>query len=345
MKINSEILEYIDGDDYSPLFISGDSKIVLRNLPKNSIDCVITSPPYWAKRKYSNGGIGLEPTPEKYIENLLEITKEIHSVLKPTGSFWLNLGDSYFNKELLGIPWKVAFAMMGEQGWILRNSIIWNKHKGGMNATKDRFGGVHENLFFFVKRKKGYFFDDDAIRYKPRKVKITNGAVVSATGVSGVRYKRQIELSTDLSEIERKNAFKELDKVLQKIEKEEISDFRMIIRNQQRATHSDSEELSGRAKQLKEKGFYFLFYNPNGTMPGDVWDVIPEDTQNRKKHYAVFPEDLCKTPILSTCPKGGIVLDPFCGTGTSMKVAFNYKRKSIGIDLADDYIELAKERL
>ena len=80
-------------------------------------------------------------------------------------------------------------------------------------------------------------------------------------------------------------------------------------------------------------------------MPGDVWDIVPEDTQNRKKHYAVFPEDLCKTPILSTCPQDGVVLDPFCGTGTSMKVASTYKRKSIGIDLADDYIELAKERL
>lgn len=345
MRIRSKILEYLNGDDHYPLFLSGDSKVMLQDIPKNSIDCVITSPPYWAKRQYSNGGIGLESTPEKYIENLLNITQEIHGILKPTGSFWLNLGDSYSNKELLGIPWKVAFAMMNEQGWILRNSIIWNKHKGGMNATKDRFGSVHENLFFFVKRKKDYFFDDDAIRYNARKAKITNGAVVSATGVSGVRYKRQIELSTDLSEAEKKNAFEELNKVLQKIERGEISDFRMIIRHQQRATHSDSEKLSGRAKQLKDKGFYFLFYNPNGTMPGDVWDVIPEDTQNREKHYAVFPEDLCKTPILSTCPKDGVVLDPFCGTGTSMKVAFTYKRKSIGIDLADDYIELAKERL
>lgn len=95
----------------------------------------------------------MEATSEEYIENLLRIIKEIYAVLKPTGSFWLNLGDSYHNKELLGIPWKVAFAMMNEQGWILRNSIIWNKHKGGMNATKDRFANIHENLFFCETKK------------------------------------------------------------------------------------------------------------------------------------------------------------------------------------------------
>lgn len=78
-------------------------------------------------------------------------------------------------------------------------------------------------------------------------------------------------------------------------------------------------------------------------MPGDVWDIVPEDTQNRKKHYAVFPEDLCKTPILSTCPQDGVVLDPILWNGYFNEVASTYKRKSIGIDLADDYIELAKE--
>lgn len=265
--------------------------------------------------------------------------------MKLTGSFWLNIGDSYSNKKLLGIPWRVSLRMMEEQGWILRNSIIWNKHKGGLNATKDRFGSVHENLFYFVKTHTKYYFNHMAIRSEPRKAKVENGAVISATGVSGIRYKRQIELSTSLSAKEKQNAFVELNNVLQRIEKGELSDFRMIIRNQQRTTHSDSEIVSGRAKQLKEQGFYFLFYNPNGTIPSDVWDIIPEDTQNREKHFAAFPEDLCKIPILSTCPEQGIVLDPFCGTGTSMKVAYYLGRKSVGIDLSKEYIELAKNRL
>src|SRR5207237_5674535 len=90
-----------------------------------------------------------------------------------------------------------------------------------------------------------------------------------------------------------------------------LSDFRMIIRGQQRVTHSDSDRVSGRAREISEKGFYFLKYDPNGSKPGDVWDILPEDTQKRKLHFAPFPEDLCRIPIRATCPKGGIALDPF----------------------------------
>ena len=137
----------------------------------------------------------------------------------------------------------------------------------------------------------------------------------------------------------------QLEGVLDRIKHGEISDFRMVIRNEQRTTHSDSTKLSGRAKELKDKGFYFLFYNPKGTMPGDVWDIIPEDTQHRKMHYAPYPEELCVIPIKSTCPKDGVVLDPFSGTGTTMKVAYELGRRSVGIDLSNEYIKLAKQRI
>ncbi len=316
---------------------------MLRSMSDNSIDCCITSPPYWQKRQYEGGGIGLEDLYSDYLDNLFGIIKEVKRVLKPTGAFWLNIGDSYFNKSLVGIPWRIAL-MMIDDGWILRNDIIWSKHKGGMNPNKDRFGSVSEDFFFFVKNEK-YYFDADAVRSKPRQAKVRNGAVVSATGVSGIRYRRQIELSTSLTEDEKKDARKRLDEVLDMIKDGTVSDFRMVIRNEQRTTHSDSTRLSGRAKELKEKGFYFLFYNPKGTMPGDVWDIIPEDTQRRKTHFAPYPEELCMIPIKSTCPSDGIVLDPFSGTGTTMKVAYELGRKSIGIDLSKEYIKLAKERI
>lgn len=337
------VSEYINTNGIFPLFIQGNSLEVLSRISDNSVDCCITSPPYWQKRQYENGGIGLEASPQEYIESLYEIIREVKRVLKPCGSFWLNIGDSYYNKSLQGIPWRVALRMI-DDGWILRNNVIWNKHKGGINPNPDRFGSVFENFFFFVKSEK-YYFDADSIRSKPRQAVVKNGAVVSATGVSGIRYKRQIELSTSLTNEEKKNALSQLDIVLGRIKSGEISDFRMVIRNEQRTTHSDSTKLSGRAKELKDKGFYFLFYNPQGTLPNDVWDIIPEDSQHRKMHFAPYPEELCVIPIKSTCPKDGVVLDPFSGTGTTMKVAYELGRKSVGIDLSNEYIKLAKQRI
>ena len=285
----------------------------------------------------------MESTPQEYIDCLFEIIREVKRVLKPSGSFWLNIGDSYKNKSLQGIPWRIALKMI-DDGWILRNNVIWNKHKGGLTPNKDRFGSIFEDFFFFVKNEK-YYFDADSIRAKSRQAIVRNGAVISATGVSGIRYRRQIELSTSLTETEKENAIMQLENVLNRIRRGELSDFRMVIRNEQRTTHSDSKRMSGRAKELAENGFYFLFYNPKGTMPNDVWDIIPEDSQHRKLHFAPYPEELCIIPIKSTCPANGIVLDPFSGTGTTMKVAFELGRKSIGIDISNEYIKLAKNRI
>lgn len=326
------------------MLFHGDALAILKALPKDAIDCVMTSPPYWRKREYADGGLGLETDHRDYVRDLARICEELRRVLKPEGSFWLNIGDSYENKGLVGIPWRVAFELIDRQGWILRNSVIWNKVKSGMDNTKDRLGSTHEDVFHFVKVAKGYYYNADAIRRKPREAKIVNGAVVSATGVSGVRYRRQIELSTALTEEEKAAAVRALEKTLTDVASGKFADFRMIIRAQQRATHSDSEMLSGRAKELRDKGFYFLRYHPKGSKPSDVWDIIPEDTQRRRTHFAPYPVDLCRIPILATCPESGIVLDPFCGTGTTLLAARNMGRRSVGIDISADYIEIASER-
>lgn len=336
------IQAYSHSEQKHPLFWCGDALSILRTLSDKSIDFCMTSPPYWNQREYDNGGIGLENDYQSYISSLLEIFTEIYRVLKDTGSFWLNMGDSYKNKALLGLPWRVALKMMDEQQWILRNDVIWNKIKG-IDNSKDKLRPIHEYIFHFVKQKQ-YYYDINAIRTKAREAKIKNGAIVSATGVTGVKYRRQIELSTALNDEEKKNARVALDETLQRLEKGKISDFRMVIRKQHRTTHSNSRRLSGRAKELVDKGFYFLFYHPDGSKPGDVWEIIPEDTSKRGKHYAAYPEDLCRIPILATCPPDGIVLDPFCGTGTTNLVAFQLGRQSIGIDISQDYIDYAQQR-
>ena len=336
--------EYVEKERVSPIFFLGDAVSVLREIPRESIDLCMTSPPYWGKREYENGGIGLEPDSAEYIAKLSEVFIEVQRILKPTGSFWLNLGDVYHKKSLLGMPWRVALHLIDNQGWILRNSVIWNKVKGGPDNTKDRLRNIHENVFHFVKSSKGYYYNTDAIRTTPKKAKVVNGSVVSATGVTGVRYKRQIELSSDLSPSEKVAAFEGLQSMLAQIERGEIADFRMIIRGRQRTTHSSSGKVSGRARELEEKGFYFLRYHPKGAKPSDVWEIIPEDTQGRRLHFAAYPEDICRIPILATCPKGGIVLDPFSGTGTTMLVSSRLGRKSIGIDISADYLVEAHDR-
>lgn len=304
----------------------------------------MTSPPYWGQRQYDTECTGGEATYHEYVSNLLRVFAEVRRVLKPTGSFWLNIGDVYVDKQLLGLPWRVALAMTDREHWTLRNSVIWNKVKGGPDNSKDKLRNVHEHIFHFVKHPKGYFYDADAIRNAPRSARVVNGSVVSATGVRGVRYGRQIELSTMLNEEERRAACAALDAVLREVQEGKLADFRMIIRGVQRATHSDAEGISGRARELQQRGFYFLKYHPNGAKPKDIWDIIPEDTQKRAGHFAPYPEDLCRIPLLATCPEGGIALDPFCGTGTTMVVAQKLNRKSIGIDKSEGYIRMAEGR-
>lgn len=337
------LINYLRSKDKEPLFIVGDSLKTLASFPPDCVDFCMTSPPYWGQRAYSSGGMGLETTHVEYLENLLAVVAEVKRVLKPTGSFWLNIGDAYQHKSLLGIPWRVALAMTDRQGWSLRNSVIWNKVKGGPDNAQDKLRNIHEYVFHFVKSDR-YFYDADAVRHKPGQAKVVNGAVVSATGVSGVRYRRQIELSTVLSKAEKEAAFSALDSILDEVRLGKLADFRMIIRGQQRATHSDSEQVSGRARELAERGFYFLKYHPEGAKPSDVWDILPEDTQKRELHFAPYPEDLCRIPILATCPTGGVVLDPFAGTGTTNLVAFQLGRKSIGLEIAHEYIRVAQDR-
>ncbi len=331
-------------DRPEPLFLLGDAAETLRLFPGDSVDCVVTSPPYFGHRRYAGGGIGAEGDWRDYVAALGAVTAELLPVLKPTGSLWLNLGDTYRGKRQLGIPWRVAFHLTDEQGWTLRNSVVWHKVKGGPDTSRDKLRNVHELLFHFVRRPRGYHYDADAVRRAPRAARVENGAVVSATGVRGVRYRRQIELSTSLDELEKAAALAALDDTLGEVRDGRLADFRMVIRGRQRTTHSDVGAVSGRARELEDRGFCFLRYHPGGSKPGDVWDILPEDTQGRGLHFAPFPADLCRIPILATCPADGVVLDPFCGTGTAMLVAAQLGRRSIGIDLAEEYLALARER-
>jgi len=338
------VVDHLGSGDTAPLFLEGDAVEVLADVPDASVDVVMTSPPYWGHREYAAPGMGLETDRDGYLTRLLAVCLSLRRVLKPTGSFWLNLGDTYRDKGLQLIPWRVALALVDDQGWVLRNHVVWNKVKGGPDNARDKLRNLHEPLLHLVKDPAGFHYDVDAIRSAPGRTKVVNGRTVSATGVSGVRYRRRIELSTALEDDEKQAALRALDGMLTAVEQGELSDFRMVVRGSQRVTHSDSERVSGRAKELRDRGFYFLRYHPRGAKPSDVWEIMPEDTHGRDGHFAAYPTDLCRIPLLATCPEGGVVLDPFCGTGTTNLVARQLGLSSIGIDLAAEYLASARRR-
>ncbi|MDQ3748004.1 MAG: site-specific DNA-methyltransferase [Acidobacteriota bacterium] len=350
--------------------ICGDALEQVKRLESASIDCCISSPPYWNLRNYNfDGQWGLEPTFNEYLEKLWSLMDEVWRVLKPTGTAWINLGDTYgtqsgamrdgkfgakntnnqafiqpksIHKSLLLIPHRFAIGC-SERGWILRNDIIWSKRNAMPESVTDRFSKKHEYFFFMAKQAK-YYFDLNAVRcesIKPPKP------------------------------------------------------FNSEYQN----PYSQAIQTGGKTSQNLSYG------NPNGKNPGsvsDFWDIPTRPSS--AKHYATFNTELIDKPIKAGCPEfvckacgkprekiieranfertrqvgigqdsehgtkgragnavseikgltdcgcnagfeGGVILDPFCGTSTTGVRALQLDRKFIGIDGSKEYIELAEQRL
>ena len=170
------------------LLLRGECFGLMSAMPSGFVDCVVTSPPYWKMRDYEVGGaraedvVGAEDSPDKYVENLAVIFGEVHRLLSDRGSLWLNLGDKYVGKNLMGMPWRVALAMQ-RRGWILRNAVIWDQMKG-TQSVKDRMRDCYEHIFHFVKSAK-YYFAADEIRIPPR------GAPTVVNRQGRFRHRRQ----------------------------------------------------------------------------------------------------------------------------------------------------------
>ena len=298
--------------------INGDSLKVLKTLDTESIDCIITSPPYWQLRDYNiSGQIGLEENIEEYIEKLMLIMDELYRVLKKSGTFFLNIGDTYSNvnskfskrsnkkrgkentfkviprktniqrKSKMMIPERLCIKMI-DQGWILRNEIIWHKPNVLPESLNDRFTNDFEKIFFFTKNQKYYFKK----QYKPYSEKTLNGF---KDGVMPTGKKKILEAG------ESKTAMKRIDKPWKTI------------------------------------------YNENGRNMRTVWSIATKGI--KEGHYASFPEELVKRCLLAGCPIDGIVLDPFLGSGTTLKVAKSLNLNGVGVELKKEYIEIAVSRI
>lgn len=268
----------------------GDAEKVLRGWPREFVDVCLTSPPYYQLRDYGHPEqLGLEETPDEYIRRLLAVLRQVRRVLRPGGSLYLNLGDTYRGKSLVGIPWRVAHEL-SRRGWYLRNAIVWHKPHGLPSAIKDRLTNRYEFLFHLT-RSRRYFFDLDPIRVPntdPRTRHLT-GPV--RRGVQGLKHRSGLTVAGN------------------------------------------------------------FVPDPHGKNPGDVWTIGPETRAKRwivpgqTMHYAPFPEVLCERPILAASPVGGIVLDPFIGSGTTAVVARRLRRRFLGIELVPGYADLARRRL
>jgi DNA modification methylase len=271
----------------------------------NSVQCVVTSPPYWGLRNYNcDGQLGLEATPDLYVASMVQVFREVWRCLKDDGTLWLNLGDSYNSiggtvgggknleerkatlrgwqdslkpKDLVGIPWRVAFALQAD-GWYLRSDIIWSKNNPMPESVTDRPTKAHEYLFLLTKNAR-YYYNAEAI-------------AEPSSGLTGGGYSL--------------------------------------------ATHSARREtISG--------GDVGPRIDKDTRNRRSVWTIATQPYP--EAHFATFPEKLVEPCIKAGSRPGDLVLDPFCGSGTVGRVARQLNRRFVGTELNRDYLALATRRL
>ena len=333
--------------------ICGDCLEVMRTWPEKSINCCVTSPPYWGLRDYGvDGQIGLEATPEEFIAKMVEVFAEVRRVLRDDGTLWLNLGDSYNNfrsqmgpgqavhgrdklngkpdvksktrgvhtlkeKDLCGIPWRVALALQAD-GWYLRQDIIWHKPNPMPESVTDRCTKAHEYIFLLTKKPR-YYYDADVIK-EPCESANPDSNSYRANGKSDSRKKHAIYC-------------KECNGSGDGIDGESGTECE--------ACGGTGLANIGKAKTaVKNEGFWIP--SESGRNKRSVWTVSTKPY--REAHFATFPPDLIDPCILAGCPKGGVVLDPFMGSGTVAEVAIKNGRNYVGTELSQDYMQFNHER-
>jgi len=289
--------------------LQGDVRETLRALPEKTVQTCVTSPPYFGLRDYGvDGQIGLEPTPAEYVEQMVQVFREVRRVLRDDGTLWLNLGDSYTGsannggeasktmqgtqaatgknlpskggaglkpKDLIGIPWRVAFALQAA-GWYLRQDIIWHKPNPMPESVRDRCTKAHEYVFLLSKSER-YFYDHEAVR-EPEVCGRMRGP----------------------------------------------------------ALHRDTVSTNGNSGLARRESDGFRNRR-------SVWTVATRPY--KAAHFATFPSALIEPCILAGAPFDGLVLDPFTGSGTTAAVALQHGRRFIGCELNPDYIKLAEARI
>ncbi len=359
---------YFD-DGKGHVIYHGDCRTVLPTLELESVNCCVTSPPYFGLRDYGcDGQIGLEETPESFVAEMVAVFREVRRVLRDDGTLWLNLGDSYSGsgkatgrnglqdaelsrkqssnagslvakatrleglkpKNLIGIPWRVAFALQAD-GWYLRQDIIWHKPNPMPESVLDRCTKAHEYIFLFSKSERYYFdakaIQEESVTQDTRRPYTSTGAWEMDGRPEAQRHGGEQRKSWNGSEFHTgKTGEHQLNRASTK-----------------RGKRDGKDDLASASSRM-------------GRYPG--WRNDPQPEQRNKRsvwtvpsapypgsHFATFPPELIKPCILAGCPKGGTVLDPFGGSGTTGEVARDAGCNAILIELNEGYIPLIEKRL
>jgi DNA modification methylase len=327
----------------------GDCLESLRAMPDKSVHCCVTSPPYFGLRDYGvDGQIGLEPTPDEFVQALVAVFREVRRVLRDDGTLWLNLGDSYANdgkwggnsggkhatalhgntsigrtkvrtglkpKELIGIPWRVAFALQAD-GWYLRQDIIWQKPNPMPESVRDRCTKAHEYIFLLSKSPR-YYYDAEAVKEPAAESSIQRWAqdVESQAGSDRVPGKTNGSMKAVGGQRSKRYSF-----------------------SRETATTPPPGAPSQHRPDREDKDYAGELRNRRS-----VWTVSTRPYKGA--HFATFPSKLIEPCILAGCPVGGTVLDPFGGSGTTAGVALAHDRNAVLCELNPEYAELVPARI
>lgn len=292
-------------------------------LAAESVQCCVTSPPYWGLRDYNTAGqLGLEKTPDEYVAGMVAVFREVWQTLKDDGVLWLNLGDKFAGamqvgrskvpiglkpKNIVGIPWRVAFALQTD-GWLLRQDIVWHKPNPMPESVQDRCTKAHEYIFMLTKRAK-YYYDSGAIK-EPASL-LPHDSIDSRIERASAAHKKS-------------NPTLERNGIRVRRDKQRGHGRRHAGFNDRWDTMTKAEQCSGYRNRR------------------DVWTIATEPF--REAHFAVMPAEIPRLCILASTRPGDVVLDPFAGAGTTIKVANELGRRGVGVELNPEYCRIADKR-
>ena len=340
----------------------GDCIEVMKTMPAESVDIVITSPPYWGLRDYGvDGQIGLEPTLEEHIKKIIEVFREVWRILKKTGTVWLNYGDCYaafpngrkaseiknddrkfrdkpFStiqgvlkaKDLCMVPNRIAIALQ-EDGWWVRSEIIWGKTNPMPESVKDRPATAHEKIFMLSKSAR-YHYNAENVRQKRKSDEDANG-FRGGSYSEGKPSKRKNKGNKKVP-----SGWANSENYQGQFPNEKVRD-KQRGHSRRHAGFNDRWDHMTK-KEQQQNGRFLKNYEP---APINVWEMAPKPF--KEAHFATFPPELVERCIEAGCPEGGVVFDPFGGAGTTGLVADQKGFDSILIELSEDYIDIADKRL